>query len=111
MPKTINVYPQQPAIKVSTAVGAISITPKTFALGVYAPAGPPGPPGPPGAGLVIKGTVPTHANLPTTGNTYGDLWIAQDTGHGWVWESPGQWSDIGQIQGAPGPVGPQGSQG
>jgi hypothetical protein len=91
--------------------------------GVPGPQGGPGPQGPqgiqgsegpPGAGLVIKGTVPTSADLPTTGNTQGDLWIAADTGHGWTWQAtpaPGGWTDIGQIQGPPGVAGPQGPTG
>jgi hypothetical protein len=91
--------------------------------GVPGPQGGPGPQGPqgiqgsegpPGAGLVIKGTVPTSADLPTTGNTQGDLWIAADTGHGWTWQAtpgPGSWTDVGQIQGPPGVAGPQGPTG
>src|SRR5215475_13983121 len=51
-----------------------------------------------GTGVTIKGTVPTSANLPTTGNTVGDVWITSDTGHGWSWDGT-QWVDIGPIQG------------
>jgi hypothetical protein len=108
MPNQINVYPNSSPIQVRTETASISVTPQTVALGIYSPAGPVGPPGPAGAGLLIKGTVSTSANLPTTGNVYSDLWIAQDTGHGWVWESPGVWSDIGMIEGAPGPAGVNG---
>src|ERR1700758_1839526 len=112
MPNTINVYPGTgPILKITPATGAISFVPKPIDIDIFSPAGPPGPPGPPGAGLVIKGTVPTQADLPTSGNIYGDLWITQDTGHGWVWESPGTWSDVGQIQGATGPQGPPGPAG
>jgi hypothetical protein len=39
------------------------------------------------------------------------LWIALDTGHGWVWGSPGQWSDVGPIQGPPGATGAAGATG
>src|ERR1700739_3436866 len=80
----------------------------------YGHVGPQGPPGPPGASLTLKGSVPTSADLPTTGNTQGDLWIAADTGHGWTWQAtpaPGSWADIGQIQGPPGEPGPQGPTG
>src|ERR1700757_4438284 len=112
MSHTINVYPGTgPILKIAPATGLISFVPKPIDIDIFSPAGPPGPQGPPGAGLIIKGTVPTQADLPITGNVYGDLWIAQDTGHGWVWESPGTWSDVGQIQGATGPAGPQGPTG
>ena len=50
--------------------------------------------GPPGLGLLFKGTVATSADLPTTGNTQGDMWVALDTGHGWVWDAS-QW-EIGR---------------
>lgn len=79
--------------------------------------GPPGQTGPPGAqgeGIEIKGTAPNYAGLPATGNTYGDVWITTDTGHGWVWSAPGGWVDMGPIQGPPGttgPAGPPGAQG
>jgi hypothetical protein len=69
------------------------------------PTGPTGPPGPQGQGIVIKGTVATHANLPTTGNAVGDMWITADTGHGWVWQANLTWLDAGPIQGPPGPPG------
>src|SRR6202008_5139691 len=90
MATTINVYPSSSALIGVTPVagGAVSVIPEPINIGIYNPAGPPGPPG---TGLVIKGTVPTAADLPTTGNVYGDLWIAQDTGHGWLWELPGKW--------------------
>src|ERR1700746_2862662 len=77
----------------------------------YGHVGPQGPAGPPGASLTLKGSVPTSADLPTSGNTQGDLWIAADTGHGWVWDDGTGWSDVGPIQGPPGPAGPQGPQG
>jgi hypothetical protein len=114
MPNTINVYPQQPAIKVSTAVGPIAVTPQSFKIGVYVPAGPPGPPGPVGAGLTIKGTVPTKADLPTHGAVFGDIWLTADTGHCWLFSapSPGSWVDLGPLeQGPAGPAGPAGPPG
>ena len=66
-----------------------------------------GPQGPPGQGIVIKGAVANSAALPATGNTYGDVWIAVDTGHGWCWTkgSPDHWLDIGPMQGPPGAAG------
>jgi microcystin-dependent protein len=60
-----------------------------------------GVPGPP---LTVKGTVPTSTSLPSSGNSYGDLWIALDTGHGWCWNPPGTWVDTGPFQGPPGPT-------
>lgn len=72
--------------------------------------GPPGPQGATGAGLDIKGIVANASLLPPTGNTTGDLWITEDTSHGWVW-SGSQWVDVGAVQGVPGPPGPPGPQG
>jgi hypothetical protein len=74
------------------------------------PAGLTGATGPQGQGILIKGTVPTAASLPSTGNTNGDLWIALDTGHGWAWNGSA-WVDTGPIQGPPGAQGPQGLTG
>lgn len=85
------------------------------AQGIQGPIGEQGIPGPPGAGIAIKGTAPTSADLPTMGNTDGDLWITTDTGHGWIWQAPNQrWVDVGLIQGPQGPQGfpgPPGFQG
>jgi hypothetical protein len=72
--------------------------------------GPQGPPGPQGTGLTVKGTVATSAQLPSSGNSPGDGWIAADTGHLWTWDGS-QWVDAGLIQGPAGPEGPQGPQG
>ena len=75
-----------------------------------------GPQGPAGTGVTIKGSVPTSANLPPTGNTTGDAYITEDTGHLWTWDSA-KWVDAGLIQGPagaegpPGPTGPAGTQG
>jgi hypothetical protein len=52
---------------------------------------------PPAAGgnpVNLKGSVPTSANLPTTGNAVGDAYITVDTGHLWVWDGT-QWLDQG----------------
>ena len=74
MPNTINVYPGPgPLIKITPATGAVSVISEPVDIDIYSPAGPPGPKGDPGAGLLIKGTVPTSASLPTSGNVYGDL--------------------------------------
>jgi hypothetical protein len=85
----------------------------TGSQGVPGPAGSqgiqgiPGPQGAPGSGLNYKGTVPTPASLPATGNAVNDFWTALDTMHGWVWNGT-VWTDVGPIQG---PAGPPGSQG
>jgi Collagen triple helix repeat (20 copies) len=79
--------------------------------GPVGPQGPAGPAGADGTSVVLKGAVPTQADLPATGNTYGDLWITSDTGDGWVWTSPGSWVNVGPIQGPAGPAGPAGATG
>ena len=78
--------------------------------GVQGPTGATGPKGADGTSVVIKGSVATHANLPASA-TPGDLWITLDTSHGWVWGTPGQWSDVGPIQGPAGATGATGAQG
>jgi len=78
--------------------------------GPEGPVGPEGPEGPMGTGIVLKGSVDTAADLPATGNTDGDAWLAQDTGHLWVWDGTA-WVDAGLVQGPPGATGPEGPQG
>jgi Collagen triple helix repeat (20 copies) len=63
-----------------------------------------------GAGVKIVGTVPTQADLPTTGTT-GDAYLVG--GHAFVWTGSA-WTDAGPVQGPKGdtgPAGPQGAQG
>jgi hypothetical protein len=79
--------------------------------GIQGVEGPAGPQGPAGVGINVKGTVPTSADLPPTGNTNGDAYEAVDTGHLWVWATGTGWFDAGPIQGPAGPTGPQGAQG
>lgn len=69
--------------------------------------GPAGPAGPAGVGINVKGTVPTAADLPTTGNQPGDGWVATDTGDMWVWDGA-KWVNVGPLQGPTGPQGPPG---
>ena len=76
--------------------------------GMQGPVGPTGPKGNDGTSVVLKGSVANQAALPATGNTFGDLWVTTDTGDGWVWSTPGQWANVGPIQG---PAGPQGLPG
>lgn len=78
--------------------------------GPTGPTGPTGPRGTDGTSVTIKGTVPNAGALPPTGNTPGDGYIAQDTGHLWVWSGTA-WVDAGPIVGPTGPTGPNGIQG
>ena len=91
--------------------GPTGNTGPTGPQGIQGPTGPTGPKGNDGTSVVLKGSVTTFSALPSTGNTFGDLWVTTDTGHGWVWSQPGQWADVGPIQGPAGPQGPQGTPG
>ena len=75
-----------------------------------------GAPGADGTSINILGTVASCANLPTTGNTSGDLYIldsddsgcsygAGTAGDGYVWTATNTWLNIGPLRG------PQGIQG
>jgi collagen type VII alpha len=66
-----------------------------------------GPTGAAGTSVQLQGSVPDYASLPG-GAAAGDLWVTADTGHGWVSDGAGGWTDVGQIQG---PTGPQGATG
>jgi hypothetical protein len=83
--------------------------------GATGPAGPKGdtgatgPKGADGSGVTIRGTVPTSSGLPASGNP-GDMWIADDTAHGWTWDGA-KWADVGPIRGPKGDQGIQGIQG
>jgi len=61
--------------------------------GAIGPQGIQGELGPP---LVIKGTVPSAGALPPTGNTIGDMWIATDNQHLYIWDGT-QWDDAGPL--------------
>jgi hypothetical protein len=61
----------------------------------------------------MKGTVPTSAALPATGNHQGDAYIVTADDSLWIWDGT-KWVSGGSIQGPPGaagPTGPTGSQG
>lgn len=93
--------------------GAIGPQGPIGATGGTGAQGPQGPMGAPGTSTIIKGSVDTAANLPTSGVQVGDGWITDDTGHLWVWTGTG-WVDAGKIvgpQGPQGPAGPTGPQG
>jgi hypothetical protein len=81
------------------------------AVGPTGPTGPVGPqgiPGQAGAGVTIIGSVANASALnPSYGGNIGDMYIAQNTGNGHVWDGT-QWNNVGQIQG---PAGPQGIAG
>jgi hypothetical protein len=80
-----------------------------------------GPQGPQGAGVVIKGSVPTPADLPAAGNTAGDTYIVTtsgagfNAGDGYAYAGPANgFVNVGQIrgpQGIQGPAGPAGAKG
>ncbi len=85
-----------------------------------------GPAGADGTSIKILGTKPTVGDLPTTGNTLGDLWVIDQTGggatagDGYVWTDGNSWLNIGPLRGpqgiqgtdgAPGSTGPAGADG
>lgn len=81
--------------------------------GIQGPEGPQGPQGvagEDGRSVTIKGSVATASALPTTGQTVGDGWITQDTGHLHVWGGS-SYTDVGNVRGPQGPQGSQGIQG
>lgn len=72
--------------------------------------GPTGATGANGTSVVIQGSVANSANLPGSGNTSGDGYITEDSGHLWVWTGS-SWTDAGLIQGPPGVAGTTGATG
>lgn len=92
--------------------------------GVAGPAGPTGPAGPQGipgdegpqgpqgAGLFITDTVPTVADLPTTGAP-GESYLVDETSELWTWnDGDAAYINLGPMsEGPPGPTGPRGPQG
>jgi hypothetical protein len=87
--------------------GPIGATGPQGDTGPQGPIGPEGPVGPQGAAVSVKGTVATSADLPATGNTAGDGFVVDDTGHLWSWTGS-EWVDCGALQGPPGDQGPSG---
>lgn len=60
----------------------------------------------------IKGSVASRDELPQTGNTGGDGWVAEDNKHVYIYSaSLGAFTDLGAIQGANGKDGQPGPQG
>lgn len=82
----------------------------TGATGVTGSTGATGLTGNDGTSVVIQGSVANAASLPLTGNSQGDGYITQDTGHLWVWTGS-SWSDAGLIQGPTGATGATGNTG
>jgi hypothetical protein len=83
---------------------------ETGAVGPQGPQGIQGPRGDDGASIVLKGAVNFFSNLPTTGNTQGDLYVVQNDGNGYVWDGS-DWVNVGQIRGPKGDTGAQGPAG
>jgi hypothetical protein len=70
--------------------------------------------GAPGLGITFKGEVPTYADLPSSGQSQGDMWVvaSPQPAHGWVWDAAtSAWIDGGPVQGPQGVAGPQGVEG
>ncbi|MHC2250005.1 hypothetical protein [Bradyrhizobium elkanii] len=81
--------------------------------GVRGPAGPQGARGPQGdvgRGIRLAGIVATAFDLPPVAAEGNDVYLAQDSSHGWAW-SNGAWIDIGPFRGPEGKAGPAGPKG
>ena len=83
--------------------------------GIPGPAGPQGvkgDKGDQGVGLDVDGSVPTYADLPAPPFVnLNDVYVVEETGHGWIYTDRG-WIDLGVIiQGPQGVQGPQGDPG
>jgi len=69
-----------------------------------------GPQGDVGRGIRLAGIVATVFDLPPAAAEGNDVYLAQDTGHGWAWTN-GAWIDIGPFRGPEGKTGPAGPKG
>lgn len=70
-----------------------------------------GPEGPQGKGLDISGQVAAYADLPTSGVSEGEIWLAGGSVYRWdgsAWPAEGDGADL---EGPAGPTGPAGEQG
>jgi hypothetical protein len=91
-------------VATALGVGAQAPTKTTtidVATGETGPQGVPGPAGPPGAGLTMKGTVATPADLPATGNNPGDAYVVSSDGSMRVWDGT-KWVSGGPVGGTGG---------
>ena len=48
------------------------------------------------SGMHYRGSVPTQADLPASGNVAGDFWNAADTGNNYAWDGT-EWDFVGNI--------------
>jgi len=78
--------------------------------GVQGVQGPQGFQGNNGTSVVLKGAVQSVGNLPSVGNTVGDLYVVLDSGDGYVWDGA-EWDNAGPIRGPQGTQGAQGTTG
>ena len=93
--------------------GATGLTGATGigATGIQGATGLQGSTGTAGNGITLKGTVANIGDLPSTGNTIGDLYIVTNAGgSGFAWDGI-TWNNVGAIQGPQGSTGATGIQG
>ena len=48
------------------------------------------------SGMHYRGSVPTQADLPVSGNVAGDFWNAADTGNNYAWDGT-EWDYVGNL--------------
>lgn len=94
----------------STMIGVSGIPGPAGPRGPQGLPGPEGPQGPAGSGLALVGSVASAADIPPGTPEPGTAYLAEDTGHVWVWSGTA-WADVGEITGPEGPRGPQGLPG
>lgn len=81
------------------------------ATGIQGATGLQGSTGTAGTGITLKGTVANIGDLPSVGNTVGDLYIVTNAGgDGFAWDGI-TWNNVGAIQGPQGSTGSTGIQG
>lgn len=72
-----------PVSSVNGKVGPVSLTPSDLGLGSV---------------FDLKGSKPTYEDLPSTGNTVGDVWYVADESVGYIWLNDGtndRWEQLG----------------
>lgn len=82
--------------------------------GLQGPTGATGPKGDQGNSLIPKGTKPTEGDLPSSGNTVGDVWTVNGYAFAWsgtAWVSLGKFQGERGLQGVDGAIGPTGPTG
>jgi hypothetical protein len=82
-----------------------TVSPVPSNNGTFYIVGPTGPQGPVGDGIDVVGTVDTSDDLPTTGVSYNDAYVTDDTGDLWIWSTSNAWLNIGNFRGAGVPAG------